>query len=271
MSELSINNTSIFYEDTGGEKPVVLFAHGLLFSSQMFEFQIERLQDDYRCISFDFRGQGLSESPPDGYDMDTLTTDTIELIRQLNIAPVHYAGLSMGGYIGLKVAARQPELIRSLTLMSTSADSVSEDEYRDMKKISRIGRWFGYTLVTGKVLRKIFGPAFREDYELYEEQMIWKNRLLSNNRKGILKAVNGAINRKDISGELFRIQCPTLILTGEDDIATPPEHSEKLSRLIPNSKLIHIPRAGHMISAEAPDEVADYMLEYLRTVENKEK
>lgn len=268
MPELTINNTSIFYEDTGGDKPVILFAHGLLFSSQMFEFQIERLQENYRCISFDFRGQGLSESPPDGYDMDTLTNDTIELIRQLNIGPVHYAGLSMGGYIGIQIAARHPDLIRSLTLMSTSAEPVSEDEYRDMRKISTIGRWFGYTLVTGKVLRKIFGPAFREDSELYEEQLIWKNRLLSNNRKGILKAVNGAINRKDISEELYRIQCPTLILTGEDDKVTPPDHSEKLNRLIPNSKLIHIPRAGHMISAEAPDEVADYMLEHLNANEN---
>lgn len=269
MPELQINNTSIFYEDTGGDKPVILFAHGLLFSSQMFEFQIERLHEEYRCISFDFRGQGLSDSPKEGYDMDTLMNDTVELIRKIEIAPVHFTGHSLGGYIGILIAAQYPELIKSLTLLSTTAEPESDEEYKRMRNISTVGRLFGYTLVTGKIMRKIFGPAFREDPDLYEEQMIWKNRLLSNNRKGIRRAVNGAINRDDISEYLHRIQCPTLILVGDDDAITPPAHSEKIKEKIPNATLKYIPRAGHMLSAEAPDEIADCMIEHLEKIEKQ--
>ena len=263
MPEITVNDTTLYYEDTGGEGPVILFAHGLMFSSQMFEFQIERLQESYRCISFDFRGQGLSESPKGTYRADMLIDDTIALIQRLNIAPVHFAGHSMGGYIGLKLASEYPELVQSLTLMATSSDAEDPEGYKRLKWMSRIGRMFGYTLVTGKVMRRYFGPAFREDSQLYEEQLIWRNRLLSNNRKGIARAVAGIIEREDLTDRLSSITCPTLILVGEDDQITPPSHSEKLSRSIPNATLYRIPQAGHMLSAEAPDEVCDYLVEHL--------
>lgn len=267
MPELDINGTRIYYEDTGGDKPVILFAHGLLFSSQMFEFQIERLSEEYRCISFDFRGQGLSESPGSGYEMDYLISDTLGLIEKLNIAPVHFAGLSMGGYIGLSIASSHPHLIRSLTLMATSPEQVSQDEYKSLKRMSLVGRWLGYTLISGKIMRKIFGPVFRDDPKLYQEQLIWRNRLLSNNRKGITKAVNGALNRKDISDSLYQISKPTLILVGEDDEVTPVDHAERMTNRLNNATMQVIPQAGHMLSAEAPDEVCDYMLTHIRKVD----
>lgn len=267
MPELQVNGTSIYYEDTGGDKPVILFAHGLLFSSQMFEFQIERLVDEYRCISFDFRGQGLSDSPHSGYDMDSITEDTLQLIRELDIAPVHFAGLSMGGYVGLQIAARHPEMLRSLTLMATSAEAISKEDYKRYKRLSFIGRWLGYTLVSGEIMRRLFGPVFREDPKLYREQLIWRNRLLSNNRKGIAKAVNGAINRQDISESLHLINTPALILVGEDDEITPADHAERMKNRLRNASMVVIPQAGHMLSAEAPDEVCDYILEHIHKVD----
>ncbi len=267
MPELEINGTQIYYEDTGGDKPVILFAHGLLFSSQMFEFQIERLAEHYRCISFDFRGQGLSESPATGYEMANLVSDTRDLIEQLQIAPVHFVGLSMGGYVGLKLASDHSHLIRSLTLISTSPEAISKEEYQRLRRLSLVGRWLGYTMITGKIMRKIFGPAFREDPKLYQEQLIWRNRLLSNNRKGITRAVNGALKREDISQSLYQISKPTLILVGEDDEVTPIDQAEKMQNRISNATMHIIPQAGHMLSAEAPDEVCDYIMEHLKKVD----
>src|SRR5215470_17977675 len=122
MPKIRVNGAELYYEDTGGQsKGTIIFAHGFLFSCRMFDGQVGALKDRYRCIAYDFRGQGQSEVTADGYDMETLYEDATALIEALNAAPCHFVGLSMGGFIGLRLAARRPALIRSLTLMNTGA------------------------------------------------------------------------------------------------------------------------------------------------------
>jgi len=123
---LSHDGAIVSYTDTGApsgrpDAPTVVFGHGLLFSGWMFREQVAALQDTYRCVTIDWRGQG--DSPPGpAYDMDSLAGDAIALIEKLGTAPVHWVGLSMGGFVGQRVAARRPDLVRSLTLLDTSAE-----------------------------------------------------------------------------------------------------------------------------------------------------
>jgi 3-oxoadipate enol-lactonase len=120
MPYLTTNSVKLHYEDSGAptaNAQTIVFSHGLLWSGHMFHKQVAALRTEYRVITYDHRGQGQSELTPDGYDMDTLTTDAIGLIEQLGIAPVHFAGLSMGGFVGMRLAARHPQLLRSLILM----------------------------------------------------------------------------------------------------------------------------------------------------------
>jgi pimeloyl-ACP methyl ester carboxylesterase len=83
----------------------------------MWRFQVAAFRDRFRCVAWDHRGQGRTEVTDTGYDMDTLADDAAALVAVLGIAPVHFVGLSMGGFVGMRVAARRPELIRSLALM----------------------------------------------------------------------------------------------------------------------------------------------------------
>ncbi|MGB8503962.1 alpha/beta fold hydrolase, partial [Mycobacterium sp.] len=71
------------------DTPTIFFGHGLLFSGWMFHPQIAALQNDYRCVTIDWRGQGDSAATKDGYDMDTLAADAVALIEHLGVAPVH--------------------------------------------------------------------------------------------------------------------------------------------------------------------------------------
>jgi 3-oxoadipate enol-lactonase len=110
MSEVVVGGTTIGYHDTGVPTDVpgaqtVVFAHGLLFDSRMFEAQVEVLRGRYRCVAFDWRGQGTSPPTVDGYDIETLTSDALGVLRALDIGPVHWVGLSMGG---LSVCASAP-------------------------------------------------------------------------------------------------------------------------------------------------------------------
>src|SRR5262249_52496727 len=92
----------------------------------MFEAQVAALRDRYRCVTFDLRGHGRSELTTGGYDMDTLADDAVALIERLGGGPVHLVGLPIGGFTGLRVALRQPQLLRSLTLIGSRTFDGSE-------------------------------------------------------------------------------------------------------------------------------------------------
>ena len=104
MPRMQVDGAELHYEDTGGGGPPVVFSHGLLWSGKMFRFQIEALRRAHRCVSFDFRGQGRSPIADSGYDMDTLAHDAATLIEKLGAAPCHFVGLSMGGFVGIRLA-----------------------------------------------------------------------------------------------------------------------------------------------------------------------
>src|SRR5437773_7474233 len=87
MPSIRVNGAEIFYREEGSGPEAVLFAHGVLWSSEMFAAQMAALRDRYRCVAFDFRGQGRSEVTAGGYDMETLTADALALIEALALAP----------------------------------------------------------------------------------------------------------------------------------------------------------------------------------------
>ena len=90
---MKIRGADLHVEDTGGKGPLIVFSHGLLWSTSMWRFQVAAFRDCYRCIAWDHRGQGKSEVTASGYDMDTLTDDAASLIEQLGAAPAHFVGL----------------------------------------------------------------------------------------------------------------------------------------------------------------------------------
>src|SRR5258705_4258305 len=121
MPKLRCNNANIFYVEFGSGTETIIFSHGLMFNSHQWDEQLDYFKGHYRCIAYDHRGQGQSESVG-GKDMDTLYEDAASLIEQLSPGkPIHFVGLSMGGFVGMRLAARKPHLLRSLTLLETSA------------------------------------------------------------------------------------------------------------------------------------------------------
>ena len=153
MPKLQVNGANLHCEITGDGPETVVFAHGLLWSGQMFAAQVEALQERYRCITFDFRGQGQSEVTAVGYDLDSLTEDAWGVIKLLNAAPCHFVGLSMGGFVGMRLAIRYPELLKSLILLETSADPEPAENVGQYKMLNFVARWFGIRPVAGQIGR----------------------------------------------------------------------------------------------------------------------
>lgn len=254
MPTITVNGAELYYEEHG-DGQTILFAHGLLWSGQMFVQQVNAFKDRYRCITFDFRGQGRSEVTEDGYDMDTLTEDTVALIDTLECAPCHVVGLSMGGFVGMRLGIRHPDLLRSLILIETSADpepSVNKIKYR---LLSTIARRLGLELVVDRVMPIMFGETFMRDESCAALRAKWRQRLLTNDRIGITRAVEGVITRDGVYDQIHQIDVPTLIIVGEEDVATPPEKAERIHARIPESELRVIPGAGHTSTVEAPEAI----------------
>ncbi len=265
MPTIQVNGVTLHYE-TQGQGPAIVFAHGLFWSGRMFDPQVAALSDRYRCITFDFRGQGQTPATRDGYDMDTLARDAAALIERLSIEPVHFAGLSMGGFIGIRLAARRPELIRSLILLETSADAEPPENVPRYGMLLRAARLVGVGPLAGRVMPIMFGKSFMSDPSRAQERSVWQRRLAANSRSGAIRATKGVIARQSVYDELARLTAPTLIIIGEEDVATTPDHSDRMHAAIAGSRLARIPRAGHTSTIEEPAAVTKAIADFLEHV-----
>jgi len=267
MGRIEVNGTGLFVEDTGGDGPIVLFSHGLLWSGEMYRQQVAALRGRYRCITYDHRGQGKSDKPNvPSITIPQVTEDAAALIRHLDAGPVHFVGLSMGGYVGIGLAARQPELLHSLSLLATSADDEPADNARRYRMLCRVVSTLGTRPVTNKVMKIMFGRSFLEDSARAAERKEWREQL-NRNRRIIVRAVKGVIERGHLEDELDRISLPTLILSGAQDAAIPPPRMDRLRKMLPHAEFMRIPDAGHTMTVETPQAVNDALSAFLDACE----
>jgi 3-oxoadipate enol-lactonase len=266
MPKLRVNGVELYYEDVGSGPQTIVFAHGLLWSCRMFDAQIVALKDRYRCVSFDFRGQGQTEVTKGGYDMGTLYEDAAALIEALNLAPCHFAGLSMGGFIGMRLAARRPELLRALILVETSADPEPAANIPRYRQLGMVARYIGLRPVAGRVMPILFGRTFMTDPARAADRKLWQQRMAGNDKQGVKRALNGVIERKPIYEDLGRIALPTLILVGDEDVATVPAKAQRIHEAIAGSRLVTIPHAGHTSGVEQPQAVTSAIEEFHASV-----
>ena len=263
MPHIMVNGARLYYEQHGGGPQTVIFAHGLLWSGQMFAQQVDVLQQRYRCITFDWRGQGQSEVTRAGYDMESLYADTLALIDALGIKACHFVGLSMGGFIGMRLAARRPDIVTSLILLGTSADPEPAANIPKYRMLNLVGRWLGFGLVAAQVMPIMFGQKFLGDPTRSRLREEWRRRMLANHRIGITQATAGVITRRGIYDQLHLIRAPTLILVGDQDVATPPAVAQRIHAQIPQSQMAIIPGAGHTSTVEEPEAVNAAILAFL--------
>lgn len=259
MAHIKLNDTTLYYEDLGVGDEVIMFSHGLLWSGKMFDKQIDFLKDRFRIIVYDHRNQGRSEKSRMKFDMETNYKDALALIKALELPPVHFVGLSMGGFVGMRLAARNPKFIKSLVLMETSADE--EPNTFKYTLLNTLVKWLGVPAVSSRVMPIMFGQDFLLDPDKAEERAYWTKELESN-EKTITLAVDAVISRKGVYHEIPAIKCPCLIIVGDQDVATVPEKAIRLHNQIGGSGLKFIEGAGHSSCIEKPQQVNEALLSF---------
>ncbi len=265
-TRIRCNGVELAVEDGGGSGPPVLFSHGLLYSRRMWDAQVAALRTHFRCVVYDHRGQGDSEAPPTGLDMDTLTLDAAALVESLGLGPVHFVGLSMGGVVGMRLAARRPELVRSLALLDTAAGAEPPQNLPRYRAMEWVARWIGMWPVAGRVQAIMHGVSARSDPARAADLRAWRQHLLRLDRVATPRAVEGVLRRAPVLPLLGDIRCPTLVLVGEEDTATVPARSEEIAARIAGARMVRIPRAGHMSPIDAPEAVTAALADFLGAV-----
>jgi len=267
VATIDVNDTTLYYEDTGpgstGE--TIAFSHGLLWGTELFAPQIEALRGRYRCIAWDHRGQGRSAADHrETIDMELVWQDAVALLEALAPGKVHFCGLSMGGFVAMRMGARRPDLLRSLILLETSSGSEPTENIGRYRLLTRIVRMLGPRIVKGQVGPIMLGktiltdPARKADVARFVDLM--------SRRKDIWRAVNGVVDRAAIHGEISRISLPTVVVVGEEDLATPIPKAERIVSGIPNARLVRIPRAGHSSPVEEPAAITSAIEAFLTTL-----
>ena len=121
MSFADVNGQRVHFEDTGGDGPVLAFSHGLLMDGAMWDPQVAALRDRYRCITWDERRHGLTESDGTSFTYWDSAADLLALLGHLGVTRATLIGMSQGGYLTQRAAVEAPELVESLVFVASQA------------------------------------------------------------------------------------------------------------------------------------------------------
>ena len=239
------------------DAPPLVMGASLGTTAAMWEPQIDTLARHFRVVRYDHRGHGGSEAPDGPYSIDALGHDVLAMLDTINLERVSYCGLSLGGMIGMWLAANAPQRVERLALVCTSAQLGPETMWRERAARVRargtapeveaaIGRWFtpGFVARRGDVV----AAAGR-----------WLSSVSGEGYAGCCEAIAGM----DLRGVLPAIAAPTLVVAGAEDVAIPVDHAEIIAAGIPGAVLSVIPDAGHLANLEQPEAMTRLLLDHL--------
>ena len=265
MPDIAVNGTTLRYLDEGPrDAPVVVCSPSMFFDLSMFDAQAAALTDRYRVVRYDHRGQGDSaRHPREELDMDILTEDAAALITALDLGPVTFVGNSMGGFVALRLAARHPELVRSLVVMGTSADI--EESAEQMDQLIEVLSEHGMAPVLDGVLHFMMGDTTLQDPSR-ADVLDRVTTMLAGRTPEYADAAWHIAHRSSILDELPTITAPVLVVAGTEDHTYPPPKSVQIAELIPGAELRMMERTGHVHAVENPDAVNELLEEHLRNL-----
>lgn len=249
-----------FYEQKG-QGEAIIFAHGLFVDHTIFESQVESLQANHTCYSFDLPGHGKSTFNPDGWTLEDMAEDFKQFIVDNHINKPTLVGLSQGGMLFMRLTAHHPQLIGRLVLAGSSHLAEYPDRiplWKQRIEIFRNGDKSQVEAMITGIQQAIVGKDFIKNHPALREKE-WQV-MKSNNYQAMIPATEAAvINRTDVGDKLEKITCPTLIVAGTEDHATPVEIAEQMRSKIKNASLVSIPAVGH----HAPIEAAEWFTNQL--------
>ncbi|WP_367123682.1 4-carboxymuconolactone decarboxylase [Streptomyces phytohabitans] len=244
--------------DGPDDAPLLVLGPALGATWHMWDRQIPELTRHWRVLRFDLPGHGGAPAHPAAATAD-YAQRLLATLDALGVDRFGYAGCSLGGAIGARLALDHPGRVSSLALLSSSARHGTPDSWRQRGVVVRTN---GLEPIAGSTPERWFTTAFAAAQPAIVE---WAVQMVRTTDPGCYIAACEALAAFDIRTELSRIGVPTLVVAGADDEATPPADARALVAGIPDARLAIVPGASHLVPVEQPGAVTELLIRHLTT------
>ena len=257
MPEVESSAAKISYTAEGPpDRPVVLFINSIGTTRDLWLPQVPELVGTYRLIRYDARGHGASSVPAGDYTIAQLARDALAILDAESVSRAHICGISFGGITAMWLGVHAPQRVASLILANTAARIGSVQSWTD-----RIA------LVKNKGMREVAELAiprwFTDDFRQGHPEIVERFRAMVEAcpAQGYLGCC-AALRDEDLQEAISAIRCPTLIVAGRTDIATPVAGLEFVHGRIVGSKMVTLD-AAHLSNVEQAEAFTSAVMGFL--------
>ncbi len=242
-------------------RPAVCLVHSLAADTGMWAEQVPALLGaGYRVLRIDLRGHGGSEASPGPYRMAQLGDDLAFVLRALDLGPVHYAGLSLGGMSGQALALDHPGLLRSVMICDALPESLPNADAIWGPRIRAVRAAGTMQPVAQATIERWLTPEFEAARPARWREIL--DTIAATAPEGYAGCAE-AISDFSHVARLPGLAIPACIVCGADDHVVPPAEGERIARLVPDGRFHAIPGARHLPNVEKPDAFNALLLDWL--------
>lgn len=258
MAFLSHNNAKLHWRLEGKPGlPLLVLGNSLGTDLFMWDRQVEPLTKKFRLLRYDVRGHGASDVVPGDATMDQLGADLLALADAAGAKAFSYCGVSLGGLIGQWLGVNAPQRVTKLVLSNAAPYLPPPEGWTQRMKLAREQ---GMGALVDMVMPRFFSQPYRDRDEPFYHSM--RTSFTAMSGEGYA-ACCAAIRDADFRASLPRITAPTLVISGEMDMAAPHDASgAQLVAGIPGARAVMLP-AGHIANVEQPEAFTRVLLEFL--------
>lgn len=236
-----------------------VFLHGVGSRSEVWRRVLELMDHHGPVVTYDLRGHGTSGRPPGPYHLDDFAADHLRLLDRLGIERANVVGFSLGGLIAQAIAIARPDTVEKLAILSAVAGRTDAERAAVRQRLATVERE-GPRGVAAQGPDRWYTRRFQQRSP--EAVARHLERFLANDPAAYAAAFR-VLAENDLADRLTEIKAPTLVMTGADDVGSPPHMARLMAERISDSELVIVEDVKHGILEELPQRVAAELSSFL--------
>ena len=250
--------------DVSGSGPDVVLIHGLGLNHCMWQWQVPELARRYRVLSYDLLGHGDSPKPSGPYAMADFVRQLAALVDELGLRRFAVVGFSLGGLIAQAYTLANPARVSGLAVLHSAFDRTDAERAAIRVRV-KLSETEGPTATVDAALERWFTAGFAKTHpEVLAQVRAW---VVANDPKAFAASYH-VLAEADatLAGEIAAIQCPALVVTGDEDYGNSPDMALRMANRMPNGICHLLPGLRHMALAEDPAALLSALSPFLERV-----